>query len=293
MAAYLTPSLFAAGAVHQSPIGAAGVDSRSRQQAGLPAINELGRDLLKLSTTSRIVQASLPFLSFLMCAVAIEKSAWLWMVPAFLIHFVVSMAIAHELVHGFLGFNRRTTDTLLFLLSLLLLQSGHTFRRSHLLHHSECLSDNDVEGRAAMGSFLAAVLSGPTYIIDLWRWAYQDSKNPRERQWLMAEAVGAISAVVIALLLAPWHAAPLIYLAVVWLGSWTYPALTTWMVHHESTITPFGRAVTTRIPVLPYFVFNLIYHLEHHLYPQVPGSKLHLLATRLDPYFKARGMAGW
>ena len=37
--------------------------------------------------------------------------------------------------------------------------------------------------------------------------------------------------------------------------------------------------------VLAWIAFDHLYHLEHHLYPQVPHHRWAELAQRLDPYF--------
>ncbi len=38
---------------------------------------------------------------------------------------------------------------------------------------------------------------------------------------------------------------------------------------------------------------ELTYHLEHHLYPQVPSHHLSELARRLDPTFEKAGVKPW
>jgi hypothetical protein len=40
----------------------------------------------------------------------------------------------------------------------------------------------------------------------------------------------------------------------------------------------------------PALFLELTYHLEHHLYPQVPSHHLAQLARRLDPYFAHAGV---
>jgi beta-carotene hydroxylase len=50
------------------------------------------------------------------------------------------------------------------------------------------------------------------------------------------------------------------------------------------------QARTMRGTIVPALFMNLTYHLEHHLYPQVPGMNLRRLALRLDPLLAARGL---
>jgi beta-carotene hydroxylase len=42
--------------------------------------------------------------------------------------------------------------------------------------------------------------------------------------------------------------------------------------------------------VIPAVFLELTYHLEHHLYPQVPSHRLAELARRLDPFFERAGV---
>jgi beta-carotene hydroxylase len=42
--------------------------------------------------------------------------------------------------------------------------------------------------------------------------------------------------------------------------------------------------------VLRWLAFEHLYHLEHHLYPQVPHHRWPELARRLDPFFAEAGV---
>jgi beta-carotene hydroxylase len=42
--------------------------------------------------------------------------------------------------------------------------------------------------------------------------------------------------------------------------------------------------------VIPALFLELTYHLEHHLYPDVPSHNLPKLSQRLDPFFRAAGV---
>jgi beta-carotene hydroxylase len=47
---------------------------------------------------------------------------------------------------------------------------------------------------------------------------------------------------------------------------------------------------TLRGRIIPAIFLELTYHLEHHLYPQVPSHRLPELARRLDPYLQRAGV---
>jgi beta-carotene hydroxylase len=50
------------------------------------------------------------------------------------------------------------------------------------------------------------------------------------------------------------------------------------------------QARTVRGRLVPALFLELTYHLEHHLYPQVPSHHLPELARRLDPVFRSAGV---
>ena len=58
-----------------------------------------------------------------------------------------------------------------------------------------------------------------------------------------------------------------------------------WTVHHGCLSGHPGEdlpARTVRNPFRAAITFNMFFHLEHHLFPQVPTARLHLLARRID-----------
>jgi beta-carotene hydroxylase len=44
---------------------------------------------------------------------------------------------------------------------------------------------------------------------------------------------------------------------------------------------------------VPALFLELTYHLEHHLYPQVPSHNLPELSRRLEPIFQDAGVVPW
>jgi fatty acid desaturase len=53
-----------------------------------------------------------------------------------------------------------------------------------------------------------------------------------------------------------------------------------WSVHHGCDETVYARS--ERQPLVNLLTFNLLYHIEHHLFPAVPTYHLPQLAERLD-----------
>ncbi len=91
---------------------------------------------------------------------------------------------------------------------------------------------------------------------------------------------------------AAWPYVPgvLVYAVLAIAGSWVYPLLTVYLPHHDYGATPLTQTRTLRGRIIPAVFLELTYHLEHHLYPQVPSHRLPELARRLDPYFTANGV---
>ena len=92
-----------------------------------------------------------------------------------------------------------------------------------------------------------------------------------------------------------WSATPalLVYAALAIVGSWVYPLLTVHLPHRNYGDTPLSQTHTLRGTIIPALFLELTYHLEHHLYPQVPSHHLKELARRLDPFFDRAGVIRW
>lgn len=257
----------------------------------LPSLNELGTDLLTVTPGQRRIALARPFVGIGCYVLALYLGLW-WLTPliVFLI-FVAVVTVAHDVVHGTLGLTRRQTDWALFFTGVALLESGHAYRTTHLQHHKIFPGENDPEGYPARISLLGAIFYGPVFLVRLWWWAFErQARRPRQRIWLVAEALVPCLAVTLALLL--WRVTPgiLFYVAMAIVGSWVYPLLTVHLPHRKYGDTPLTQTHTLRGRIIPALFLELTYHLEHHLYPQVPSHHLKELARRLDPFFDQAGV---
>ncbi len=257
----------------------------------LPTLEDLGSDLMVTTPYQRRIALARPFLGVLAYALAAWAGAW-WLTPGivFLI-FVAVVTVTHDVVHDTLGLSRRGTEWALFAMGAILLESGHAYRATHLRHHLVFPGADDPEGDPARMSFSASLLYGPIFLPRLWIWAYRKSRHGSEqRRWLLAEAAWAFGGVVIGVLLTPVTASVLVYVALVIVGSWVYPLLTAHLPHFEYGETPLTQTRTLRGRIVPALFLELTYHLEHHLYPEVPSHNLPQLSRRLDPLFQAAGV---
>jgi beta-carotene hydroxylase len=252
----------------------------------IPRLSELGPDLLVTTRRRRVLTLSLPYAGVTLFA-AVWAAGWWWSTPliAFGI-FVAVVTATHDVVHRSLGLGRRATEWALFLLGAVLLESGHAYRATHLQHHRTFPSDEDPEGYPADLSAVGAILYGPVFLARLWWWAFRRA-GAGQRAWLLAEAALPFAAVGAGVLLSRGL---LVYAVMVIVGSWVYPLLTVHLPHRHYGDTPLTQTHTLRGRVVPALFLELTYHLEHHLYPQVPSHHLARLARRLDPVLADAGV---
>jgi beta-carotene hydroxylase len=260
----------------------------------LPTLEALGTDLLVTTPQQRWIALARPFIG-LAAYVAVAYLGLWWLAPliVFLI-FVAVVTVTHDVVHGTLGLTKRQTELALFAMGAVLLESGHAYRATHRQHHTIFPGDDDPEGYPAKMSLLGAVLYGPIFLWRLWWWAFWRSQGkPSQRLWLAVEAILTITTVIAGVLL--WSRTPaiLIYAVLAIIGSWVYPLLTVYLPHKDYGDTPLTQTHTLRGKIIPMLFLELTYHLEHHLYPQVPSHHLPELAHRLDPFFERAGVQVW
>lgn len=255
----------------------------------LPTLRELGDDLLVTTPRQRRIALARPFLGVLLFA-AVAWAGWWWLTPLVVFGiFVAVVTVTHDVVHRTLGLTEEETDRWLFALGLVLLESGHAYRITHRQHHRLFPSPDDPEGYPANLSLLGAVCYGPVFLVRLWVWSFRRARL-RDRAWLLLEALVPIAAVTAGVLLWSLTPAVLVYAVMAIAGSWVYPLLTVYLPHHDYGDEPLKQTRTLRGRIIPAIFLELTYHLEHHLYPQVPSHHLPELARRLDPYFVQAGV---
>lgn len=92
-------------------------------------------DLCTTSPWRRRIALARPFAGVALFAVIVHIGWW-WLTPLVMFAiFVTVVTVTHDVVHRCLGLGRRGTDWALFLMGLVLLESGHAYRITHLQHH--------------------------------------------------------------------------------------------------------------------------------------------------------------
>jgi beta-carotene hydroxylase len=253
-----------------------------------PSLAELGTDLLRTTPAQRRIALARPFLG-VAAFVAAVLAGWWWLTPLIVFAIFVAVVTAtHDVVHRTLGLSAGQTEWVLFALGLVLLESGHAYRLTHLQHHRLFPHEDDPEGHPADLSALGALAYGPVFLVRLWFWAWR--RSPSERGWLAVEGAAPVLALVAGVALWPVTPALLGYVAMAVVGSWVYPLLTVHLPHRNYGDDPLTQTHTLRGRVVPAIFLELTYHLEHHLYPQVPSHNLARLAERLDPFLTHAGV---
>ncbi|MEO8495361.1 MAG: fatty acid desaturase [Planctomycetota bacterium] len=261
----------------------------SSTEVELPSLPELGCDLLNTTPRQRIVALARPFIGVAAFIGAVELGWWFVTPLILFLTFIAVVTVTHDVVHNSLGLNRKQTDVALFLLGAILFESGHAYRATHSQHHRVFPAPDDPEGEPARMSFWRAVVHGPLFLPILWLWAVRRSRGS-DRPWLFLEAVWCIAGVVGAAWFWPVVPAFSLYVLLAVIGSWVYPLLTVHLPHRNYKDSPLNQTHTLRGFVIPKLFLELTYHLEHHLYPQVPSHHLPELSRRLEPAFRRFGV---
>ena len=193
--------------------------------------------------------------------------------------FLTGLRLVHNAFHAALGMSRRSTDVVLWVMSLTMLGSMHAVRFNHLRHHRLKLADADVEGRSAEMPAWRALLSGPFFpiLLHVTAFRYGDRK-------LRATVVAEL------LMTALWS---ILAFGILRSGTLRYHVMAmaagqcltaffaVWTVHHHCDRTHY-IARTLRNRIKNRITFDMFRHIEHHLFPRVPTCHLPELSRRID-----------
>jgi fatty acid desaturase len=202
---------------------------------------------------------------------------WLAM-PLSAAFFLTALRQAHDSYHASIGVPRRWLDAVLLMLTLGMLCSTHAIRHTHLVHHRDPLGNGDEEGGWARQPAWRALLLGPLFSLRTHAQALRTG-CARTRRWVWAELLLIASVWLAAIAV---EQAWLRYHVVAMMGSNALIGFfAVWSVHHGCDAKGvFAR--TERRTWVNWLTVNLLYHVEHHLYPAVPANHLPVLASRLD-----------
>ncbi len=230
---------------------------------------------LSLSETVYNIFLSLPFL--LLSWWSAWQGWWLLALVATFFFFTAALRQAHDCYHRTLGVSKVATELMLFLLSITMLCSTHAIRHTHLNHHRDPLGDSDVEGNWARLPWYQAILGGGLFSIAI-QW-FGLTHGSRRNRMLVGFDLLLIFAV-IATAFITMHPVLMYHVLVMILANTMVGFFAVWSVHHGCDDMVYARS--ERHPLINVLTFNLLYHIEHHLFPAVPTNHLPRLAKRLD-----------
>ncbi len=255
----------------------------------LPSLDALGRDLLRVPVWRRAVSLVAPFVLTALFFILASQGEWIAaLVCPVLLSFLTYGSISHDLVHRNLGLPKWLNEILLTLIELLAFRSGHAYRAVHLHHHASFPAEDDLEGAAAKMSLTRAAVEGLGLQGRLWFFAMR-RKGPH-RAWAIGECIATTLLGIASIAVWPIAKAPLVYAALMVMGSWIFPIITAYIPHDAKGETELTQTKLFRGKVLAWLALEHLYHLEHHLYPGVPHHNWPELAVRLDPYFARAGL---
>lgn len=251
-----------------------------------PSIAELGTDLLRISTFQRIWTLLIPPLCVAGYVLLAHFRLWPLAVAILVyLSFATYGSISHDLVHRTLGLPRWINELALALIELTAFRSGHAYRLAHLHHHARFPHDDDIEGAAANMSFLRTLAEGVIFQPRIMIWAAR--KHGVRHPVVFVEILIVLALLIACFATIRWTPIFAVYATLMILGSWVIPLATSYIPHNPAGLTTLTQTHLFRGKVLSILALEHLYHLEHHLYPQVPHHNWPKLAKRLDPYFKS------
>ena len=235
------------------------------------------QDLRQLGVTETVynVLLSLPFLLLSWWSAA--QSFWLLALVSSFFFFMAALRQAHDCYHRTLGVSKVATELMLFMLSITMLCSTHAIRHTHLNHHRDPLGDSDVEGNWARLPWYQAIVGGGKFSIAI-QWFGLTHESRRNRLLVVIDMV-LISAVITTAFIT-MHPVLMYHVLVMLVANMLVGFFAVWSVHHGCDELVYARS--ERHPLINLLTFNLLYHIEHHLFPAVPTNHLPELAKRLD-----------
>lgn len=254
-----------------------------------PSIDDLGRDLLHVSKIKILFALSLPFLLLTAYFLIAVNAGLLFAIPCLVaLDFFTYGSVSHDLVHRNYKLPHWLNHLLLSVIELLCLRSGHAYLKAHLHHHRRFPHEDDIEGHASKLGFIGALLHGVLFQHRILIWALK--KDASHKTWIVFEGVILYSIMAAAAILAFGYPVFTVYVILIHVGGWIIPLMTSYIPHDASGNDEISQTRLFRGKFFSIIALDHLYHLEHHLYPQVPHQNWAKLARRLDPFFKEKGL---
>ncbi|HWB27057.1 MAG TPA: fatty acid desaturase [Chitinophagaceae bacterium] len=234
------------------------------------------KDLTRLSFKETFIENTLNIPWLLFSLLFAWKHWYIASLPCSFIFFLTGLRQVHNGFHYTLGTSKPLTELTIIINSILMMTAMHAVKYNHILHHKYCLQEGDVEGRCAKMTALQALLYGPVYIYRQHSHALHCGSKTT-RTYIIAELLLAVAFGITVFTL---HIGFLQYhIITMGTGECFTAFFAVWTVHHGCDEEVFARTLSNRWKNK--FTYNMFYHLEHHLFPKVPTTKLPELSKRL------------
>lgn len=252
--------------------------AQHRPAAADPALRQVAwRDLVAMRPRDGLIECLHPLPWLTLSFVLASANLRLFAIPASFMFFLTALRLNHEAIHHNLGFRPGGHRRVLHGLSALMLGSNSSVAFNHLHHHAKIGRPDDIEGKCGEMRPWQVLLYGPRFPVETHLYGWRHGGAQLRRRMRIDLALNA--AMVGAALLTQW--APLLYhIAVMLVAQCLTAFFAVWITHHGCAEGPVAR--TQRGYLVNLLTYNMFFHLEHHLFPAVPVSRLPRLAARLD-----------
>lgn len=206
-----------------------------------------------------------------------STSFWFLGPLASFLFFLCALRLNHEAIHGNLGMGRRGDSIVMHGLSALMLGANHAVAHNHLQHHRFAMGPKDHEGKCGHMSFWQVLIYGPRFPFDLNVVAWRNG-SPRWRRLILLDWLGIVMLAGGVVLLSIDFL--MLHLGAMIIAQCLTALFAVWITHQGTQAS--GLAGRSQRGVLARLAYLMFYHREHHLFPNVPVSRLPDLAARLD-----------
>ncbi|MCF6233170.1 MAG: fatty acid desaturase [Rhodobacteraceae bacterium] len=193
------------------------------------------------------------------------------------VFFLCALRLNHEAIHGNLGLGRPGDSIVMHGLSALMLGANHAVAYNHLQHHRFAMGPGDHEGKCGHMTFWQVLIYGPRFPVDLnlvtWR-----SGSRRWRRLMLLDWLGIVTFAGVVVWLSVDFL--MLHLGAMIVAQCLTALFAVWITHQGTETS--GLAGRSQRGVLARLAYLMFYHREHHLFPNVPVSRLPVLAERLD-----------
>ncbi|MCP3731790.1 fatty acid desaturase [Sphingomonas sp. MG17] len=252
--------------------------ARPHQAATDPALRHVSwRDLVPMRPRDGAIECLHPLPWLALSLTAAQFRLWPLAALSSFLFFLTALRLNHEAIHHNLGFGPRGTRRVLHVLSALMLGSNSSVAFNHLHHHARIGTADDIEGKCGHMKLWQVLLYGPRFPIETHLYGWRHG-GPQLRRRMTIDL--ALNLLIVAIALVTLWPPLLYHLAAMLTAQCLTAFFAVWITHHGCEDGPIAR--TQRGRLLNLVSYNMFFHLEHHLFPAVPVSRLPTLAARLD-----------